>query len=185
LDTNFLGFFMTKYDEQFKHAAVKQYLSGHVACQEVARQNAIPPSVLRRWVNAFELHGSAALKKKFQHYDAQFRLSVLQHMWGNDLTYAQTAAVFDIRSQGCLALWERCYHSGGIDALMPRKRGKPKKMPESKPPELPLPTDDASRTRDELLAEVNYLRMENAYLKKLRALVQTQQQQRTTARKKR
>lgn len=176
---------MTKYNEQFKHAAVKQYLSGELAYQEVARRNGIPVSVLRRWVAGFELHGSAALKKKFQHYDAQFRLSVLQHMWSNELTYAQTATLFDIRHHGCLAVWERCYHSGGIDALMPRKRGKPKKMPESKPPESLLPTDDASRTRDELLAEVNYLRMENAYLKKLRALVQTQQQQRTTARAKR
>jgi len=44
--------------------------------------------------------------------------------------------------------------------------------------------DDATRSREELLAEVNFLRMENAYLKKLKALVQQQEQQ-TTARKKR
>ncbi len=46
------------------------------------------------------------------------------------------------------------------------------------------PIDDESRTREELLAEVNHLRMENAYLKKLDALVQ-QQKQREIARKKR
>ena len=37
------------------------------------------------------------------------------------------------------------------------------------------PPDDENRPRDELLAELNYLRMENAYLKKLQALVQAQQ----------
>jgi transposase len=45
--------------------------------------------------------------------------------------------------------------------------------------------DDETRTREELLAEVNFLRMENAYLKKLKALVQQQRERQTTARKKR
>ncbi|ONQ81515.1 transposase, partial [Burkholderia cenocepacia] len=37
------------------------------------------------------------------------------------------------------------------------------------------PTDGTdTRTREDLLQELNYLRMENAYLKKLRALVQAQ-----------
>jgi transposase len=35
--------------------------------------------------------------------------------------------------------------------------------------------DDEKRTREDLLVELQHLRMENAYLKKLRALVQAQQ----------
>ena len=57
-------------------------------------------------------------------------------------------------------------------------------MPTSQPPQPQPHVDDATRSREELLAEVNFLRMENAYLKKLKALVQQQEQQ-TTARKKR
>jgi transposase len=57
-------------------------------------------------------------------------------------------------------------------------------MPESLPPDTPLSTDDETRTRDELLAEVNHLRMEVAYLKKLRALVRQQRPVRTSPRKK-
>jgi transposase len=45
-------------------------------------------------------------------------------------------------------------------------------VPTTKPEPSP---DDEKRTREELLAELNQLRMENAYLKKLRALVQAQQ----------
>jgi transposase len=57
-------------------------------------------------------------------------------------------------------------------------------MPVSKPPAPKTPIDDEVRSREDLLTEVNYLRMENAYLKKLKALVQ-QQAQPATARKKR
>jgi transposase len=123
------------------------------------------------------------LTKKLNHYSAEFRLSVLQHMWDNELSYGQAAAVFNIRGPGSGGHWARCYHSGGIDALYPRSRGRSKKMPDSQPPEPQSSGNDETRTREELLAEVNHLQRENAYLKKLRALVQAQQH--ATARKKR
>jgi transposase len=141
--------------------------------------------MVRKWVSLHRQQGAAGLAKKFSHYDAEFRLSVLQHMWDGDLSYGQVAAVFNIRSSGCISQWERCYHSGGIDALIPRSRGKTNNMPTTEDTKPQLPPDGAERTRDELVAEVNHLRMEVAYLKKLQALVQAQQQQRTTARKKR
>jgi transposase len=45
-------------------------------------------------------------------------------------------------------------------------------MPTSIPPVQSNSPGDESRSRDELLAEVKQLRMENDYLKKLEALVQ-------------
>jgi transposase len=39
----------------------------------------------------------------------------------------------------------------------------------------PAERSDADRSREELIAELNELRMENAYLKKLDALVQARQ----------
>ncbi|OEZ57050.1 transposase [Duganella sp. HH105] len=176
---------MAKYSEQFKLAVVQQYLEGAGGYQAVANGHQVKRTAVRRWVDLFKAHGKAGLAKKFSHYDAQFRLAVLKHMWANELSYRQVANVFNIRSTGCIGQWERCYHSGGIDALTPRKRGKPKKMPDFQTSQPQLPADDETRTREELLAEVNHLRMENAYLKKLRALVQSQKQQRATLRKKR
>jgi transposase-like protein len=35
LDTNFWGFFMTKYNEQFKLEVVEQYLAGSAAYKEI------------------------------------------------------------------------------------------------------------------------------------------------------
>jgi transposase len=176
---------MTKYNEQFKLAVVQQYLSGTAGYKAVAKLHGLAYSMVRKWVGLHRQQGAAGLSKKFSHYDAEFRLSVLQHMWDGDLSYGQVAAVFNIRSAGCISQWERCYHGGGIDALVPRSRGKPKKMPMIEDTKPQLPPDGAEHTRDELVAEVNHLRMEVAYLKKLQALVQSQQRQRATARKKR
>jgi transposase len=44
-------------------------------------------------------------------------------------------------------------------------------------PKSASPPDDDQRSREELLAEVNQLRMEVAYLKKLEALVQARPKQ--------
>lgn len=176
---------MAKYSTQFKLDVVQQYLGGDEGVKSIARQHNLDHSMIRRWVNLYTTHGDAGLAKKFTHYPAQRKLQILEHMWANELSYRQTAAVFNIRSPGCIPVWERCYHNGGIDALTPRQRGKPKKMPDLQPPQSQPHVDDETRSREELLAEVNFLRMENAYLKKLKALVQQQREQQTTARKKR
>jgi transposase len=49
--------------------------------------------------------------------------------------------------------------------------------PKTTRPDSPAPVDaDETRSRADLVTELNYLRMENAYLKKLKALVQADQQ---------
>jgi transposase len=78
--------------------------------------------------------------------------------------------VFDIRDANRIAQWKGQYDSGGIEALTPRRRGLPVKQP--KRPAVHSPKTDEARTREDLLKELNYLRMENAYLKKLDALIQ-------------
>jgi transposase len=96
-------------------------------------------------------------------------------MWEDGLSYRQTAALFNIRNASCLSDWERRHKTGGIDALSPRRRGRPRSMSEPPTPKEPdaLHGDEA-KSREELLAELNHLRMENAFLKKLEALTQEQ-----------
>lgn len=45
-------------------------------------------------------------------------------------------------------------------------------MPKPAPEPPPEARNDEAKSREELLAELRYLRMENAYLKKLEALTQ-------------
>jgi transposase len=174
LDTNFWGFFMTKYNEQFRLQVVQHYLHGPDGYRATGAHFGLDDKMVKRWVDWFQAHGIEGLKKKYAVYSAHFKLSVLQHIWDNELSYAQAGALFNIRNPGILSVWERAYRDGGIDALEPRPRGKPKKM--AAPTTKPEPTgDDEKRTREDLLVELQHLRMENAYLKKLRALVQAQQ----------
>jgi len=166
---------MGKYTEQTKLAAVQDYCSGSGGLRDVAHRRNVDFSSLRQWVAAYQVHGAAGLKQKRpQPYSKDFKLSVLKRMREEQLSYRQTAALFDIRRFGIIGLWERRYDEGGFDALtkQPNRTGRPKKMPTTIPPVQPNPPDDESRSRDDLLAEVKQLRMENDYLKKLDALVQ-------------
>ena len=64
-------------------------------------------------------------------------------------------------------MWERIYYEEGRDALLQERRGR-KRMDKKKPVK---PKRDINQNED-LLAEVQRLRAENEYLKKLNALVQ-------------
>jgi transposase len=119
------------------------------------------------------VHGEAAFKKKYSHYDARFKLKVLRFMLARGLSCRETAAVFDIRNPPRIAVWKRQYDCGGLQALESRPRGRPVKQSKPPPSSKPTRSDDA-RTKEELLEELNYLRMENAYLKKLDALIRSE-----------
>jgi len=165
---------MAKYSEQYKLHIVGQYLAGSVGTKRLADNHGIGRSVVERWVRLYRLHGLDGLKKKFTHYSAEFKLSVLRHMWDNELSCSQAAAVFNIRDPAAVGIWERRHHEGGIEALRPRPRGRPKMS--TRPTKKPSPASGKARTREEeLQAENEQLRMEVAYLKKLHALVQAQE----------
>jgi len=165
---------MTKYTDDFKLKVVLAYLNGTGGVKTIAREHGVERGAVQKWIASYRVHGAEGLRKKFSHYSAEFKLSVLRHMWDNELSCRETAAVFDLRNPSCLTDWERRYRRGGIEVLKPRQRGRPKAMPEPeiKPP--PSPEED-KRSREELLSELKYLRMENAYLKKVKALVQAKE----------
>ena len=163
---------MSKYSEQFKLEAITSYLAGGTSYRVAADKHEIEFGMLRLWVASYRIHGAASLKKIHRRYSPGFKLSVLQRMWRDELSYRETTALFDLRNANQVGIWERQYYSGGIEALTSRKPGPAAKM--SKKPSKPVTTscDADSPSREQLLAEVEYLRMENAYLKKLKALIQ-------------
>jgi len=168
---------MTRYDADFKLQLVERYLSSKDSgFKRLSKEYGIAPGTLQRWVASYQQHGAEGVNKKSTQYSAEFKLSVLQCMWEEELSYRQVAAQFNIRGGSILGMWERQYHEGGLDALRPKPRGRPKKMtmPESPTP-APAPQTD-TRTLEDLRKENEYLRAEVAYLKKLDALVRAKQQ---------
>jgi transposase len=168
---------MTNYDEKFKLLVVQDYALGQRGFKRLARQYDLNPTSVMRWVKRYEEHGLEGLRKKYSHYSAQFKRSVLERMWREELSATRTAALFNIRGgPTVIKAWECQYHEGSLQALASKPRGGSKKMtyPEvPKPP--PAPSCD-TRTLEDLRKENEYLRAEVAYLKKLRALLQAKEQ---------
>jgi len=162
---------MSKYSEQFKHDAVKAYVNGPKGLRRVAKDFSMDCSLLRRWVAAYRIHGEDSFQPTVSvGHSPQFKLSVLQRMWKDKLSCREVAALFGLKNSSQVGIWEQRYYSGGIESLASQKPGRAPAMPKQPaPPQEPTSPDD-SRSREQLLAEIDHLRMEVDYLKKLKAL---------------
>ncbi|MGW6384345.1 helix-turn-helix domain-containing protein, partial [Peribacillus butanolivorans] len=79
---------------------------------------------------------------------------------------SETTVHYNLPSDSTLLKWANQLKEGGIDALKSKKKGRLSMEKETKK------TSPAKGSQVALLAELEYLRAENAYLKKLNALVQ-------------
>ena len=100
-------------------------------------------------------------------YTGEFKQMVVETMMRERLSYTETARRFEVPSDSRVASWERIYLTEGAEGLYIERRGRsstgrPRKLPKG--------------TEEDLLAEVQRLRAENAYLKKLQALVSEREQ---------
>jgi transposase len=171
---------MIKYTEQFKLKVVKHYLKGPMGYCRLGAHYAVASPHIRNWVAAYRLHGVDGLRRKVGQYDAKFKLSVLQYMWENALSNRQAAAHFNVRNPTSIGIWDSRYREGGMEALArPRNQVLHMKAPTLKPE----PKPDHERSREDLLKELEYLRMENEVLKKLEALAQARKTGATKKRK--
>ena len=105
---------------------------------------------------------------KQKKYSAEFKGSVIMDMRENHLGYRETARKYKLGNSVCqgknLAIkWERIYLEEGPEGLYIERRGRGSK---GRPPKKLK-----AEIEEDLLAEVQRLRAENAYLKKLNALV--------------
>jgi transposase len=177
---------MSKHDEQLKLKVVKQYLAGGIGFRGLAQAHGVGRTLARQWVTQYRLHGAEALRSRgHSEYSAEFKREALERMRRENLSCMQMRAILGIRDPGALARWQRQYHEGGFPALLPRPKGRrPKMPPAQQPPEPTPPSEPDTRTREQLLKEVEYLRAEVAYLKKLDALIRAEQLQTRRAKRK-
>lgn len=176
---------MSKYTTQFKLSAITAFLQRGKGFRHIARQFQMDPTLLRRWVEAYRLHGEASLHASGKHHTVEFKASVLHQMIRESLSLRRTAAVFNISDSSLVRRWLQQYYSGGIEALT-GKKGPSTAMPKpsSKPRKTAAPLTEEESAQKALLDELQFLRMENAYLKKLKALRQEREMQKSEAKKK-
>ncbi|QED47943.1 IS3 family transposase [Cytobacillus dafuensis] len=156
---------MAKYTAEDKLAAVHRYLEGKESYISIAKSLNTSDSVVRNWVMQYETHGvEVFLKKSYTSYSAQFKLDVLNYMNDYGTSPNETALIFNITSPALIRKWRGLFESQGIDALESKKKGRPFMKKESKKKQ------PAEGSQEALLAELEYLRMENAYPKKVECL---------------
>ena len=159
---------MSKYTMQFKLSAITAFLERGRGFRFIADQFQMDPTLLRRWVQAYRLHGDASLRVRSKGYSAEFKLSVLQRMWRDNLSLRRVAALFNLGNSSQVGRWQQQYYSGGFEALTAGKGltiAMP--LPPEKIPDPTSPSDD-DLSHAELLIKLRKLQVENAWLKKLK-----------------
>ena len=165
---------MAKYSLDLKLEVAKAVVSGPDGHKRVAGRYGLCPSIARRWGAAYKAHGIAGLYKPYRHYPVEIRHQAVESILVDGISIMNAMIKYNIPTPSTLVTWVRLYNEGGIEALQNKPRGRPKMSKQEKPkPISEKPLEEM--TREELLAEVEYRRAEVAYLKKLRALVQSQQ----------
>lgn len=164
---------MGKYETSFKLKVVESFLAGDGGAKLLARRWSVPEEKVRTWVSHYRQHGIAALQPKRGAYTADFKLQVLRHQDRDQLSSRQVAAIYDIRNPNQVVVWRRVLDGGGVAALEDKRRTPPMKprKPSSEPPD-----PDSACSSHALREEVERLRAEVAYLKKLEALVRANRQ---------
>ena len=170
--SNERGYFMPSgkktYSTELKLEIVERYQKGDVSAQGLAEQYHAPKSDILKWNAAYLEHGVAGLCTTHGTYTGDFKVSVVEYMHNTGASIRKTAAHFNIPSPPTVASWERIYYELGKEALYEERRGRASTMCNKK-------THKSKKTvesNEDLLAEVQRLRMENEYLKKLNALIQ-------------
>ena len=158
---------MSKYSNEFKLEVVEYYLNNNIGYSSTSKHFRVNHEVLRGWIKKYQQHGpEGLLKQKVSSYTGDFKVSVVEYMHNNHLSLAETAFRFRLANHKIVGRWERIYYEEGPQALYKERRGRTSKM-NSKPRKKKNINEN-----EDLLEEVQRLRMENAYLKKLNALVQ-------------
>ena len=163
-----------KYSVDFKFKVVQEYLQGGLSTKLLARKYDVSSkSLVTKWTNLYKQFGEAGLRHQTtkQHYPLNFKLDVLRFKQETGASYKETANLFNIKEPSIIANWKRTYLTEGAKGLN-KPQGRPPKMPKysknvkgSNKMSMPK-TDELSLLKQ----ENEYLRLELAYLKKLRAL---------------
>lgn len=94
--------------------------------------------------------------KPNKRYTPEFKIKVVETMHNEELSYREAARQFEITNHNMVAKWERIYIEEGKEGLYIERRGR---KSTGRPPKL------KKEVEEDLIAEVQRLRAENAYLK--------------------
>jgi len=159
----------TKFSISFKEALVKEILLGTVRSTALAANHGISARYLRRLVKRYEDHGSLSHQDSNTIYDKTFKVACVLSVIKKRLSLSEAASSFGIPSDSTLVHWMKLYGEFGEEGLETTKVGRKENM---SVPKNKKKKESSAPEGSALQEELEYLRAENAYLKKLSALIQ-------------
>jgi transposase len=161
-----------KHSLETRLAVVNHYLAGNDGTRGTAELFGVDRTSVRRWSRTYQYHGIDGFSGNSATLSPEFRVTVIQAIISDALSVREATARFNISNESVVQHWIRVYKEAGLTGLLKLKRGRARKVTKksSKQPQTNKELEKLSP--EELRAEIRYLQAENAYLKKLKALVQ-------------
>ncbi|NBC73591.1 helix-turn-helix domain-containing protein [Paenibacillus sacheonensis] len=161
---------LQSYSAELKLRAVKDYLEGGLSqYQVIAKYKIASTRQLFNWVNKYNGHsslkaykGEAKAMTKGRSTSWQERIEIVQYCLAHDYNYQKAVEQFQVSYQQVYQ-WVKKFEDGGQDAL---KDGRGRR----KAPEELTEADQQKLKMKQMEYEIERLRAENAFLKKLEEL---------------
>ena len=140
----------------------------------IAKQFDVPHSSIKSVCDKYELYGIDGIKHppKNRKYSAYLKLEIINRVLHGE-SKSSLAALYNLPGPGTIVSWMKKYEElgyNGLEGKQGRPRGRPKIMTKEEKKNTPLSKSEREEL-NELKKKLEYLEMENEYLKKLDALV--------------
>ena len=129
---------------------------------------------IRKWAKVYNLYGEGGLEHRIRHWTYEDKANAVQRVLDGE-SYCEVAHSLGMPLETQVLTWHRKYLELGWDGLKLDGRGKKRKM--GNKPIKPSKSKSQAEEIVELRKRLEYLEAENAYLKKLAALVQQRKAQ--------
>lgn len=152
---------MSKYNPDIMIEIMDHNEKDGWGCKRCSSHYGIACSQIYRWYQRYKELGVEVLQMKRKRYSGDFKRNVLEYIQQNRLSFKAGAIHFGIPNPSMIKRWDKRSRLEGPLSLDEDRLGEHWLM---KSKIKKLKTDENS-PREELLAEIEQLRMENAYLK--------------------
>jgi transposase len=163
---------MSKFSSLDKLDAVNRYINGIESYRDIGKSIGIDHKSIVKWVRQFKNNGFNAFMNKCTTYTSTFKLEVLNYMAEHGTSLCETAAIFNIPAHSTVANWKMKLETSGIGAL---RSNKERDIPMKNKANKQTNHNSTKGSVKELEDRIKQLEMENEYLKKLNALVQSKE----------